>query len=200
MELFTEGQKLTLFFPKNNNMVEMTCVIDKVCNDRLELVLPQYFMRYVEFLQVGSNLTAKAFSKIGTADFNTIVISSPLEDSFVIELDYNSVNLTSGEDLPVIKAVEAIDLISSNGIIHAKTFEVSSEFLKFTSNKKFEIGELVDCVVNLPKDYGTINFKGTIMEIDPIYDTEYTIAYTTMTENTKQNLLYYMYMYSKDIN
>ena len=75
MDLFTEGQKLTLFFQKDTNMVEMTCTIDKVLDDRLALILPQYFMRYIEFLQVGKNLTAKAFSKIGTIDFNTVIIS-----------------------------------------------------------------------------------------------------------------------------
>ena len=90
MDLFTEGQKITLIFLKEPNLVEITCSIEKIKDDRLELLLPQYFMRYIEFLQVGKKITAKAFSKLGTVDFNSIVISSPLEDNFCIELDYNS--------------------------------------------------------------------------------------------------------------
>ena len=78
MELFVVGQRLTLFFQKNSSMVEMTCSIETIDSDRLGLLLPQYFMRYIEFLQVGKELTAKVFSKVGTVDFNTIVISSPL--------------------------------------------------------------------------------------------------------------------------
>ena len=66
MDLFTEGQKLALFFRKNSSIIEMTCVIEKVYDDRLDLTLPQYFMRYIEFLQVGSEFMAKAFSKLGT--------------------------------------------------------------------------------------------------------------------------------------
>ena len=76
MDLLSKEQKITLFFQKNDNMVEITCIIDKIFDDRLDLVLPQYFMRYIEFLQVGSKLTAKAFTKLGTIDFNTIVISA----------------------------------------------------------------------------------------------------------------------------
>ena len=74
--------------------------INKLYDDRMELILPQYFMRYIDFLQVGKRLTAKAFSKFGTVDFNTLIISSPLEDSFLIELDYNSIKLNSADTIP----------------------------------------------------------------------------------------------------
>lgn len=200
MDLFTEGQKLTLFFQKNHNMVEMTCSVEKVGDDRLELVLPQYFMRYVEFLQVGKKLTAKAFSKFGTVDFNTIVISSPLEDHFVIELDYNAVKLNSGEELSVIKAIETLKINKNSESYELKTFEISADYVKFTSNNKFNVDDIIECSLNLPKDYGIISFKATIFEIDPIYDNEYTAVFMTMSEHDRQALLYYMYMYSNDIN
>lgn len=198
MDLFTEGQKLTLFFVKENSMVEMICSVDKVFDDRLELILPQYFMRYINHLQVGNKLTAKAFSKLGTVDFNTIIISSPLEEAFVIELDYNSVRLTTGDQIPVIRAVEHLEIINEGSILRLKTFEISTDYIKFTSDKKLQIGDSIDCVLNLPKDYGIINFKATISDIDPIYENEYTAVYVTMTEAARQTLLYYMYMYTKD--
>ena len=47
---------------KDSNFVEMTCSIESIKDDRLVLNLPQYFMRYIDFLQVGSKMTAKAFS------------------------------------------------------------------------------------------------------------------------------------------
>lgn len=198
MNLFTEGQKLTLFFQKNNNMVEMTCSIEKVFSDRLDLVLPQYFMRYVEFLQVGKRLTAKVFSKFGTVDFNTIVISSPLEDHFTIELDYNSIKLTSGSELSVIKAVESLNINKAGELLTLKTFELSTEYVKFVSKTNFTVNEVIEGVLNLPKDYGIINFKATVFEVDPIYENEYTATFMMMSEQDRQTLLYYMYMYTKD--
>ena len=198
MELFKEGQKISLFFQKNENMVEMSCCIEKVYDDRLDLVLPQYFMRYIDFLQVGRKITSKVFSKLGTIDFNSVVITSPLEEVFSIEMDYNSLKLVPGEELPKINAIEPIDIIHNKENFALKTFEISSEYVKFVSNKAFKIGDMIDCSISLPKNYGIIDFKATIVEIDPIYDTEYMAAYTTMTEDAKQNLLYYMYMYTKD--
>mgnify|MGYP001035113523 CR=1 FL=1 len=196
MDLLREGQKITIYFQKSTNMVEMSCEIEKVFDDRLDLLLPQYFMRYIECLQVGAKLTAKAFSKLGTIDFNTVVIASPLEDNFTIELDYNSLKLTPGNELPVIEAIEKIDIKHRDEVYPTKTFEISSEYVKFYSDKTFVIGDFIDCSLKLPKTYGIINFRAAVSEIDAIYSNELTAQISTMTENDRQNLLYYMYVYT----
>ncbi len=200
MDLFTEEQKITLIFQKQNSMVEMICVIDRIFDDRLELRLPQYFMRYINYLQVGNKITAKAFSKLGTIDFNTIVMSSPLEDSFVIELDYNSLKLTPGNELPKIQAIEHLELYSGERQIDAKTFEISSDYIKFTTNENFKLDDTLNAKIKLSKNYGIISFIGVITEIDEVYDNEFTLHFSTITELDKQTLLYYMYMYTKDID
>lgn len=198
MNLFNEEQKIALNFVKENMLVEMICEIDKIHDDRMSLNLPQYFMRYIDYLQPGSAITAKVFSKLGTIDFNTVIITSPLEENFSIELDYNSIKLTPGEDLPVISAIENIDIIKNFEKINLKTFEISTEYIKFYSDNNFNLEENIDCILKLPKSYGEIDFKATITEIDEVYSNEYTANYTTMTENNRQTLLYYMYMYTKE--
>ena len=199
MDLIKVGQRIALYFQKESNLVEMICTIDKVSDDRLVLNPPQYFMRYVEHLRVGAKLTAKIFSKLGTIDFNTIVISSPLEDIFEIELDYNAVKLTENSEIPVIGAVENMEIKRNNEVCKVKTFELSTIYFRFTSDKKFAINESLEFTIFLPKNYGIINFKGKITEIDPIYENEYTATYLTITEADRQSLLYYMYMYSTDV-
>ena len=199
MDLIKAGQKIALYFQKDNSMIEMTCAIDTVYDDRLVLNPPQYFMRYVDCLQVGCNLVAKIFSKLGTIDFSTIVISSPLEDSFEIELDYNSLKLTENSEIPVVSAVETLEIKKGLETHKVKTFELSTEFFKFYSDKSYKVGDSFEFTIYLPKDYGIINFKGIITEIDPIYDNEYTANYLTISESDRQSLLYYMYMYSSDV-
>lgn len=178
----------------------MICSIETVKDDRIDLVLPQYFMRYIEFLQVGKKLTAKAFSKLGTIDFNTIVISSPLEDTFTIELDYNSIKLTPGKEIPQINAIETLEIKRNDNFTFLKTFAITTEYIKFYSDTKLEINEEINCFLKLPNDYGIIEFVAVISEIDEIYTNEYTAVYITMTEQARQNLLYYMYMYTKDVD
>ena len=57
MDLINQGQKIALYFPKDDKMVEMSCWIENVLDDRIEIVPPQYFMRYVQFLQVGMEMS-----------------------------------------------------------------------------------------------------------------------------------------------
>ena len=196
MDILREGQKVTIFFQKQNKMVEMSCEIENLYNDRMDLVLPQYFMRYVECLQVGAKLTAKVFSKLGTIDFNTVVISSPLEDNFTVELDYNALKLTEGNDIPKIDAVETLEITLNNELYVTKTLEISTEYIKFNSEKKLALSENIECTLKLPKTYGIINFKAVVSEIDAIYSNEITATIETMTENDRQNVLYYMYVYT----
>lgn len=196
MDLLSEGQKLNLYIQKAPNIVEMVCSIEHVYDDRLEVALPQYFMRYIEYLQTGCRLTAKAFSKLGTIDFNTVVISSPLEENFAIELDYNAMKLTPSSDIPVIDAIEIIQINQPEGVLQFKTFEISTSYVKFYSDKKFKLSDIIEGSLILPKDYGIIKFKAVISEIDAVFDNEFTAKFMIMSENDRQNLLYYMYIYS----
>ena len=198
MDLLKVGQTLSIFYEKGDNLVEMVCTIAAIYDDRLEIELPQYFMRYVQFLEVGAPLTIKVFSKAGTIDFNTVVIASPLEDNFCVELDYNAMRLTPNEEIPVIGAMENLQITFNDNVYSARTFEISPEFIKFYSDKSFKLDDNLDCVLSLPKNYGTITFKAVIKDIDPDYANEYTISLYNMTEDSRQSLLYYIYVYSND--
>ena len=131
MELIKVGQKLNISFPKEDKIVEITAAISGIYDDRLVIELPQYFMRYIEYLEVGEPLTIKVFSKIGTVDFNTIVISSPLEDEFSVELDYNAMKLTPTEEIPMVEAVNAMNVTFGEQVFRVNTFEIATKYVKF---------------------------------------------------------------------
>lgn len=197
MDLLKTGQKISISFQKEEKIVEISCTISEVLEDRIVIELPQYFMRYIEYLEVGCKLTVKVFSKIGTVDFNTIVISSPLEEEFSVELDYNAMKLTPTEEIPVVNAVETLNIIMDDErLFKVNTFEIATEYLKFYSDYEFQMNESFNCELILPKNYGIIKFRGTVIYIDPVYDNEYKISYENMIEEDRQNLLYYMYLYT----
>ena len=200
MELIKVGQKLNISFPKEDKIVEITAAISGIYDDRLVIELPQYFMRYIEYLEVGEPLTIKVFSKIGTVDFNTIVISSPLEDEFSVELDYNAMKLTPTEEIPMVEAVEVMNVIFGEQVFRVNTFEIATKYVKFYSDYSFEVGNEIECGLILPEKCGIIKFKGQISFVDPVYDNEFTVSYTMMTEEDRQTLLYYMYLYSNDVD
>lgn len=197
MDLFKIGQKLSLFIEDGNKLIEIRSTISGLLEDRMVVELPQYFMRYINFLQVGCKLTVKVFSKMGTIDFNSVVIASPLEDNFCIEMDYNAMKLTPSEEMPVVDAMETMLIrVGEENETSVKTFELATEHVKFYSDNKLNIDDSFNCELILPKDYGTIKFKATVTDVDPVYDNEYTAVYSNMTENDRQALLYYMYLYA----
>ncbi len=197
MDLFKIGQKLSLFIEDGNKLIEIRSTISGLLEDRMVVELPQYFMRYINFLQVGCKLTVKVFSKMGTVDFNTVVIASPLEDNFCIEMDYNAMKLTPSEEMPVVDAMEPMVIrAGEENETSVKTFELATEHVKFYSDNKLNIDDSFNCELILPKDYGTIKFKATVTDVDPVYDNEYTAVYSNMTEDDRQALLYYMYLYA----
>lgn len=197
MDLFKIGQKLSLFIEDGNKLIEIRSTISGLLEDRMVVELPQYFMRYINFLQVGCKLTVKVFSKMGTVDFNTVVIASPLEDNFCIEMDYNAMKLTPSEEMPVVDAMEPMVIrAGEENETSVKTFELATEHVKFYSDNKLNIDDSFNCELSLPKDYGTIKFKATVTDVDPVYDNEYTAVYSNMTEDDRQTLLYYMYLYA----
>ena len=198
MDLLQVGQKLTLNICKQNKLVELVGKINAIYDDRLDVELPPYFMRYVECLDVNMRITVKVFSKFGTIDFNAVVITSPLEDGFTIELDYNAMKFTPGEELPVINALEKLNIKRNGEVILANTIEISTESIKIYCDTPLEKDDNFDCELLLPDDYGIIYFKAAVTYKDTIYDNEYKISFYSMNETDRQTLLYYMYLYMKN--
>lgn len=200
MELIQSGQKLSINIQKNNKLIEMIATINEVFDDRITIELPPYFMRYIEFLDVGKTLTVKIFSKLGTIDFNTVVISSPLEDNFSVELDYNAIKLTPDEEMQMVDAIETIRIKREDGYYNIKTTNISTEKIICISDIPLSVDETLTCELILPNDYGTIAFKATVINRDIVYDNEYTLSCYGINEEDRQTLLYYMYMYTLQYN
>ena len=96
------------------------------------------------------------------------------------------------------EAVELVNATVGENLVKLSTFEISTEYIKFNSDKKFSEGQSFECELIIPKNHGIIKFRATVVEIDPVYDDEYKAVYSNMTEEDRQTLLYYMYLYSNN--
>lgn len=199
MDLLKEGQKLAINIQKGDTLVEINGKISELHDDRMSIELPPYFMRYIEYLETGKLLTIKVFSKFGTIDFNTVVIYSPLEEgNFEVELDYNSMKLTNGDELPVISSLETLKIKSCEDYVITKTFELSTDYMKFYYDTQLNVDDQLECQLILSDGCGTISFRATVTEVDNIYDNEYKASLYSMTEQDRENLLYYIYLYANN--
>ena len=145
MELIHSGQKISINIIKNDKLVEIIGKINEVFDDRMSVDLPNYFMRYIEYLEVAKPLSVKIFSRLGTIDFNTVVITSPLEERFSIELDYNAIKLTPDSEMDSISAIETLILKNESSTYNVRTTEIAINKMVITSSLPIEVEEKFDC-------------------------------------------------------
>lgn len=194
MNLVREGQKLNLIFNKGDKTVEITCVITAIEFDRLIVELPKSFMRYIEFLASGCEVSVRVFSTAGILAFNSIIINGGLEDIFSIEYDENSVRMEPYTESP--SAEEILDLIikdKSGNVYQAKTIEIGTKGLKFVCENKLELETIYDFTLITNEEFGNIEFTGLINNYDEVFPEEYVMSYTKISGIDRQNILRFIY-------
>lgn len=87
MNEFEAGQKIRLKFNTSSLRSEsIMCVVKGVENDRIALVFPDEYYHLLKKLPEGKELEAVVYTDSGIYSFDSIVINSPLEHDFVIEI------------------------------------------------------------------------------------------------------------------
>ena len=195
MNLVREGQKLNLIFNKGEKTVEITCVVSKVFYDRLVVDLPKSFMRYIEHLTSGCEVSVRVFSTAGLIAFNSVIINGGLEEQFTIEYDEDFVSMEHYSESPSVEEILEMTIkdLSEPAMISAKTIEIGTKGMRFVSSSKLNIGSVYDFVLNIGEEFGTIEFSGLINSNDEVFPEEYEMSYTKISGEDRQNILRFIY-------
>ena len=195
MSLVREGQKLNLIFSKDNKTVEITCVISEVLYDRLIVELPKSFMRYINYLATGCEVSVRVFSTVGLLAFNSIIFNGGLEDIFSIEYDDSIVRMEPYADSqPVEEILEMTIKDVKNALSYsAKSIEIGAKGVKFLCESQLNLETVYDFVLMTDEEYGNIEFSGLINSVDPVFTNEYIMSYTKISGNDRQNILRFIY-------
>ncbi len=194
MNLVREGQKLNLIFNKGEKTVEITCVVGSVEFDRIVVELPKSFMRYIEFLASGCEVSVRVFSTAGIIAFNSIIINGGLEDVFTIEYDENAVRMEPYTESPTVE--EMLELIikdKSGKVYSAKTIEIGTKGIKFVTESKLALETIYDFTLITNEEFGNIEFTGLINSYDEVFPDEYVMSYTKISGADRQNILRFIY-------
>lgn len=195
MNLVREGQKLNLIFNKGEKTVEITCVVSEVFYDRIVVDLPKSFMRYIEHLTSGCEVSVRVFSTAGLIAFNSVIINGGLEEQFTIEYDEDFVSMEHYSESPSVEEIVEMSIKEQNtpNLIFAKTIEIGTKGMKFVSSSKLEIGSVYDFEINIGEEFGTIEFSGLINSNDEVFPEEYEMSYTKISGEDRQNILRFIY-------
>ena len=195
MNLVREGQKLNLIFNKGDKTVEITCVVAGVEFDRLIVELPKSFMRYIEFLATGCEVSVRVFSTAGILAFNSIIINGGLEDFFSIEYDEDAVRMEPYTESPSVEEILDLMIKDKTGKVYtAKTIEIGTKGLKFVcEGSKLELETAYNFTLITNEEFGNIEFTGLINSYDEVFPEEYVMSYTKISGVDRQNILRFIY-------
>ncbi len=194
MNLVREGQKLNLIFNKGDKTVEITCIVASVEFDRLIVELPKSFMRYIEFLATGCEVSVRVFSTAGILAFNSIIINGGLEDFFSIEYDENAVRMEPYTESPSVEEIMELTIKDKSGKVYSgKTIEIGTKGIKFVCEEKLELETVYEFVLVTNEEFGNIEFTGIINSFDSVFPEEYIMSYTKISGVDRQNILRFIY-------
>ena len=195
MNLVREGQKLNLIFNKGEKTVEITCVVSEVFYDRIAVSLPKSFMRYIEHLTSGCEVSVRVFSTAGLIAFNSVIINGGLEEQFTIEYDEDFVSMEHYSESPSVEEILEMTIKDSSvpAVVSAKTIEIGTKGMRFVSSSKLNVGSVYDFVLDIGEEFGAIEFSGLINSNDEVFTEEYEMSYTKISGEDRQNILRFIY-------
>ena len=142
--------------------IEVMCTISRAEIDRicLDFPLPQYELAH--YFYEGQEVEVELFTDKGIRKYDSIVISSPLEDEFVIEYYENASKIQRREYVRV-DAICDLTLFANNDIVRTQTINISGGGLRFFAKKEFVVGDIWNFKLYLPRRPMPVQGSGEIV-------------------------------------
>ncbi len=144
------GQKVKIKFNTLTiNDTELTCTVKWYENDRVSLVFPEDSEQYIKDFPEGREIEVVIYTNSGIFVFDSIVINSPLENDFVIELPDEKKKVQRRD---YIRAHAGLKLVihREDKKYETRTINVGGGGIRFITEEKLDINELWNFSLFLP--------------------------------------------------
>lgn len=162
MKELEAGQKVRIKFDLSSLRSEsLMCVIKWFEEDRVALVFPDSHKHLARSLPEGKELEAVIYTDSGIFSFESIVINSPLEHDFIIEIPDEKKRIQRRD---YIRAPFNLRLILSKGNeeIETKTINIGGGGIRFLVRDELKSNDFWDFILYMP-DEAPVKGKGTII-------------------------------------
>ncbi|HSA06654.1 MAG TPA: PilZ domain-containing protein [Candidatus Gastranaerophilales bacterium] len=157
-----KGQKIKINFntPLRND-VSITCEIKECKNDRISLVFPKEQQDFIKDLPEGKEIEVVIYTNSGIFAFESIIINSPLEQDFVIELPDEKKKIQRRD---YIRTPINLKLVLNREDMNyeTRTINVGGGGIRFVSKEKPNINDLWKFMLVLPEGK-TISGLGKVL-------------------------------------
>lgn len=136
------GQKVRIKFNTHTiSDIEISCTIKWYESDRVSLVFPEDQQQYIKDLPEGKEIEVVIYTNSGIFVFESIIINSPLESDFVIELPDEKKKVQRRD---YVRAPAGLKLIirREDTQYETRTINVGGGGIRFLTEEKLDINEL----------------------------------------------------------
>jgi len=160
------GQKIRLKFNISSLRSEsITCVVKWFEEDRVALVFPDDFLQLKKSLPEGKELEAVVYTDSGIYAFDSIVINSPLEHDFVIEIPDEKKRIQRRDYIRApfnLRFVLSKDTLKDEIEIETKTINIGGGGVRFLVKDELKTNDIWNFTLYMPD--GTVaKGKGIIL-------------------------------------
>jgi len=141
---------------------EISCILKWFEDDRISLEYPANKHELMKYLHEGKDLEVIIYSDKGVFVFDSIVIDSPFNSDFIIELPEEKTKIQRRE---YVRAPIKLDFfLNKDGQkIQSETVNIGGGGIRFSSLKEFKVGDIWDFAFRLPNDNTVIKGNGEIL-------------------------------------
>jgi len=163
MKELEKGQTINLRFKISTiREAEISSTIKNIEPDRISLNFPENKMELAKYLCEGKELEAVIYTDQGIYVFDSIVIESPLEIDFVIELPEERTKIQRREYVRVPIRL-SLNLFKDNHKINTKTVNVGGGGIRFIADREFKTGDIWGFSMPIPHWNDPVKGTGCIL-------------------------------------
>lgn len=146
------GQKFVIRFNTSSSHTEsITCVTKWTESDRVALVFPDTHKHLARNLPMGKELEAVVYTDTGVYVFDSIVINSPLEHDFVIELPDEKKRIQRRDYVRAHYNLRMI-LDKNNSEIPATTINISGGGARLSLKEELKTNDVWNFTLHMPDE------------------------------------------------
>lgn len=191
MKDLKSGQKVKLEFKTNlGEPKQIICDIAEAYKDRLKLKVSEEILNCAKYLLEGESVSASIYTSSGIEVMESIILNSPLEESFEIEYNENFKKIQRRNYVRVDAKVKVI-LQNSNELVVGTTVDVGGGGIRFEATKPPLpiIDNFYNAKIMLSEDEPSIQASGTVVRKNHFVPDEFLLIFEKISEQERNRVI-----------
>ncbi len=191
MKEIKSGQKVKVSFQTISSKENVFCSVKWWESDRIGLLFPPDKDHLIKFLPEEKELNVLLFSDKGILSFRSIVIESPANIDFVVEIPENP-EVVQRREYSRVPTCTKFLISNKTKAVNCESIDISGGGLKFICKERLELNTI--WTISLILNQEPIKINGKILHSRELESTFiYAVKFTDIAETTRSKIIKYCF-------